>query len=815
MTPNKAPQQILSVGTLGALLFLPGLALAQQPRDQKIEPASRSVLDLKTPARPIVEKVGRAILAAPQPPTATLAAPRERTSLGDDLGPTSLEGLVLFDEAGDGTLWAAGGYHYKASFDRSGFTYIPFLGSDAPTNYPVSFSLQEVTFGEEAIDFDHKADYSRSESMVSYDRGGFIELYDIQADHAEQLFVFSERPFEGDMTLSIAVTSELVFADGPQGFQFKNDLGHVNYGRATAIDSAGRKLELKSTYADGVIQLHIPSQFVSSAQFPLTVDPVISTFSIYEVSGDNSFNPDVAYDQSTDRYMVAWEQKFSTTDHDVYSSLWYSNGQFVSGSIVAADISSWYWANPSVANNQIANSFLLAAEKGNFSAGGPYDIVGRIRAATSNLAGAEILISGNFGGDKHYPDVGGDPATVGPTYFCVVWERTFSNSDHDIHYQMVRADGTLLNASTQLLQNNGNDQRKPRVSKGNGQPPFASQEWNVAWEEVWSNDDHDVYAAQIHWDGSITAPSFGVSLSNENEIEVEVSTLLDDITPGYARPFMVVYTTGQEFDRTTYGSLCIANENLSGNQNLSLLDTPYSSSGDQLHPAIDSDGTCFSLVYAERQSHSGSLYDVYIATLKAYGSHISVIESHRQMSADVDLENQAQITSKRSASSGALSEPNRFMAVWSDLRQTSSGSTGDIEAGFYDSVCDDCAVVSPSCPTTPSSLGVAATISIGTDCDPGTIDLLTATPVTNKPGLFFHGPTDAILPLGCGYLCITGGYTRHPTLFASGNVASQWFLPSALGITPGSSASFQYWFRDPVGCGSGFGLSDVVRVYYH
>src|SRR5262249_53815027 len=45
-------------------------------------------------------------------------------------------GQVLFDAPGDGSVWAIT-RTYKAAFDSDGLEFVPFLGSQAPRNFPV------------------------------------------------------------------------------------------------------------------------------------------------------------------------------------------------------------------------------------------------------------------------------------------------------------------------------------------------------------------------------------------------------------------------------------------------------------------------------------------------------------------------------------------------------------------------------------------------------------------------------------------------------------------------------------------------------
>ena len=95
---------------------------------------------------------------------------------------------------------------------------------------------------------------------------------------------------------------------------------------------------------------------------------------------------------------------------------------------------------------------------------------------------------------------------------------------------------------------------------------------------------------------------------------------------------------------------------------------------------------------------------------------------------------------------------------------------------------------------------------------------LTAGPVPNQPGLFFYGPGQTQVPFGNGFRCITGPFVRLPIVFAS---SSELFhdvdlgnLPSGGQINPGDTWNFQAWYRDPMGGGAAFNLSDGVEITF-
>jgi hypothetical protein len=85
-------------------------------------------------------------------------------------------------------------------------------------------------------------------------------------------------------------------------------------------------------------------------------------------------------------------------------------------------------------------------------------------------------------------------------------------------------------------------------------------------------------------------------------------------------------------------------------------------------------------------------------------------------------------------------------------------------------------------------------------------------------GLFYFGTNSTQVPFGEGFRCVSGRITRlHPTSFADGSGFATRTLdlaaaPAAGVIVPGAQLSFQYWYRDPMGGGAGFNLTDAIRI---
>lgn len=125
-----------------------------------------------------------------------------------------------------------------------------------------------------------------------------------------------------------------------------------------------------------------------------------------------------------------------------------------------------------------------------------------------------------------------------------------------------------------------------------------------------------------------------------------------------------------------------------------------------------------------------------------------------------------------------------------------------------------------SCPGAPNSSGAAAEMAFDGCPRLGAGGFqLRASPVPDQPGLFYYGQTATSLPFGDGRRCIGGAVYRLPLEVGFGGTLLHDLdfqtPPSLAGaIQPGSSWIFQAWFRDPAAAGSGFNLSNALRVVF-
>ena len=142
-----------------------------------------------------------------------------------------------------------------------------------------------------------------------------------------------------------------------------------------------------------------------------------------------------------------------------------------------------------------------------------------------------------------------------------------------------------------------------------------------------------------------------------------------------------------------------------------------------------------------------------------------------------------------------------------------------------------CGCTSPFnvCSTAPNSVGAGATIgfsgSTSVAQDDFTLSVSGALP--GGTGLFYYGPQTIQAPFGDGFRCVGSGsvgtFRLRPPVTANGSGDGSYSVdyaspPAGSGpgaLVPGSTWTFQFWYRDPMGPGgSGFNLSDGLRASF-
>ncbi len=793
-----------------SLVGLSGATLAQAPRPTA-GPQVQS--DAKLPAAPVVTTQANF-----NRPAASHAAAPAKISAPQSASHRKHSDQLFVDAPGDGSIWARGG-SYKAQFDEHGFTYIPFLGSSAPQNYPLSLRVASVTAGGQKVVFDSSAAPTASGNSVSFARNAFTEHYDLSSANVEQSFTFQSLPASGDLVIRMDVDSELAGRKTAEGFEFANQLGSVRYGEAVTVDAAGHRTPATTSFDGRSLTIRVDGSVISESSFPLTVDPVVSTFSIDTTTPDD-YLPDSAYDNATSTWLTVYEETFSTTDHDIYSEKLSSTGAVVNSGYI--DSSSNYWARPKVANNVVAAKWLVVAAVG-LPTSGTRIISSRLVTNTTFAFGAQTTLNDSIqSGDKFNPDVGGDQFGAAPSWFMVVWERDFGPTDHDIHGCTV--DNTGVISANIFIDNSGSTlDTLPSISKSD-----QESTWAVAWQRAVSSTNHDIYGARIQYNGTITNATFPIDTSTFDDTNVSVSS------PLFANPSVYVVACQRDFTTDHDIQAFLMNvTTVTTSSNVSVSDTSDYFQN-QIEPSVDSDGSDFAVVFSESYNGSATDYDIYVDQLT---STLAVGEAHTNLAFTGDPEHNPDIASTQ----GSGGPATHFLATWDD--EVTAGNR-DIQGALWDIGPVIVGTISSFCPGDgtgtacpcgnngasghgcASSVNAAGALLAGTGNPSISNDTVTLTgsglPTTGT-GLFFQGTT-SLAPgnvFGDGLRCAGGTVIRLGSHTASGGVMT---YPSGIdqpvhikgAVSSGDTRYYQLWYRNAgVFCtASTFNLTNGIQIFW-
>jgi len=727
---------------------------------------------------------------------------------------------VHFDESGDGTTWVRA-RTYKASFDAEGATYIPFLGSQAPRNFPVRVELDSATIGGTTIALETRG-VSHDGTSIAIDRGAIREVWHMGLDSAEQTFELATRPAtQGALELRLALETELTIRADAAGFVLDGAHGGVRIGRATAIDADGRRLDLTTRLDGATLAIDVPAEFASHARYPLVVDPMFSTNALEGFTNECSV-PDVANAGTSGYYAAVYEYAYSATDADLYTvDLYY--GHLVAGSGTWVDSSTALWQLPSIAHNALHDTFLTVAQV-RATPSSAKEIRCRARYAGTGTQFGQTLIQSAILGSCFYADVGGDPALVGPTYFLTAWTRSFAANDWDVHARLIDWNGAPV-GGTIFLDNSSAFDWYPSVSKTNGRPPYDTQNWNIVWMRNTTSSNLDIRGAQVRWDGNLTTPTFTVDATPLSETYPSASSPLDAASG--ARPWMVAFERNYgDTDiqaKVLVGTTVVSETNLSATENAALLEN-------QIRPSVDSNGQRFVVAYSESYQGNNSDRDAYIATL-AYGEFgLRLDESHVNFDYSVRDTYGVQVSCGITAGNYGF---GTYGLAWPQY----GGGPGDAfcgtyyEPATYENFCfgDGTSGACPCGNTGGSGRGCANSATIGAGLFPSgstnigadMFSLFAFSMPSSTTCLFFQGSTGSSgVSFGDGLRCVSGSVVRIGAKTAVGGNATYpeaGDMPiSVRGLVPavGAERTYQVWYRNAASfcTSSTFNMSSGVRV---
>ncbi|MBK8095521.1 MAG: hypothetical protein IPK26_00325 [Planctomycetes bacterium] len=650
-----------SVRTLTSLLLGPAL-LAQG--EIKIARPPQVSPDIKTVATTLI----KAPMPAPTLP-ATSSRPTVEVTETAPVSPgtagtrSALERLLAatdvigFDRGtGDGAAWACG-IDYKVGVTGADWTFIGRPEAGAGRDYPLQFTLRDVAIGGKAVEL-RPGVLELQERRVAVARGGVTEIIDVRREGAEQSFRFDTLPERGAITVGIEVRGDLEGRDVGDGVLFDGPFGDVAYGEAVAIDAKGARVHAETTFADGRITITVPAEFVATAQLPLVIDPIVTSRSVYSSTWDYEA-ADIAWDETHQVWALCWQRNYSATDTDVFAVRLNADMSLNVGPITTIDGSTTAWERPRIANNNLADNFLVVAQV-SADLVSPYWIGARTLAAgggTGNQIDVERDgVAGHAAGDKIRPDVAGDPLLVAPTYYTIVWERVWSTNDHDLHCKQSLADGTLRTAAPTILDNTAAMHSNVSISKSAGGGDFEDQRYVVAFQQRFTATDEDIWGAMLTWDGDIVQRHGSNLFPVDTSVANNVHPVASSPSNGNGGRFVLfayentsVESGDIEITLTDVQGGLLANAMLGSLQNLSTMVRSWP----QVRPTVDTDGCRFAVAYDQLHTGIGTDWNIRVSLVSWLAPTLRCDEEAEYVASTVVPESGVAMASRYSGSGSA------------------------------------------------------------------------------------------------------------------------------------------------------------------
>ncbi|MBL8755227.1 MAG: hypothetical protein JNK15_18150 [Planctomycetes bacterium] len=407
---------------------------------------------------------------------------------------------------------------FGATFTGEGIEFLPVLGAHAARPEPIHYAWSDVQRGGVVLHRRERAAAPEvgSDQVVYRHAPTLHEVYDVRQDGIEQSFVFLQRPAgTGDLVVRGQVRTGLSpTAADERGMCFTLPSGAgVSFGAVTGVDANGATAAGSIRLVGTTLELSLPAAFVDGARYPLVLDPLIgAVVPIGDVAGAPDRVPSVAFDEGTNRFLVAWSVQYAASSWEVRGQLTNSGGTPLS-------------APPFTISTPGVNTIIDRACVANVRGVGRFVVAMRglgafnslhvrsISAANGTMAAITPLVTNptldvtmaTVGGDSR---VGGTNALVG----FVSWNS--SNGARQPHTTMltVAPAGTFTTvlASVPLTPNSINNP-EVAVSRHGG----VLGKWLAAWtDQTGSGAMRKVNASVIGPTGTACSPIISVEQTN-------------------------------------------------------------------------------------------------------------------------------------------------------------------------------------------------------------------------------------------------------------------------------------------------------------
>ncbi len=286
-----------------------------------------------------------------------------------------------------------------------------------------TYRFQGSRGGIRALSISSRPEQTAPGSLEYRHAEGIVEMYLVQSSGVEQQFVLPGPYAGGDVLLTGSVATDLVpdRTSSFEGIAFRRGEHTVLfYGAAKAVDAGGRTALLEERWADGELTLVVPASFLTSARFPVLVDPYIGDRTTVDFAVDLAQNPAVATIKNEFMALAVWSTN-ATSPQSIRGRIIDPRGNTVVGGAisVADEFSNFfnYYTNPRVAWSEAGVWVVAAVGHDPFGGANPNFIqVNKVDTTGAKTTGGTL---NGVGGDQKESDV--DVACNDSSLCLITW----------------------------------------------------------------------------------------------------------------------------------------------------------------------------------------------------------------------------------------------------------------------------------------------------------------------------------------------------------------------------------------------------------
>lgn len=686
------------------------------------------------------------------------------------------ERLYLEDDVERGRA-AARGLRYIADFDGASFRYRPLVTMPEGIDPLLTLTLERIEIGGES--FAAAASEARLDgaSLVA-ERGPVVERYVASLDSIEQTFVF-EEPLQGSIAVEVGIDCELERTLRKDGVTFAHGSEGTHVSHAFAVDADGWRLPLDIDHNEGGYRIEVPAAFVDAARFPLTIDPVISTFTVDDYTAELR-SPRIAWDSMTDTYLAIYEE-ITPTYHRSYWRHFDASGTILDESYFSLSTT-----------DSIVSTDVVAGEgNGTFLIGGirregpgpEFEVISLLKSVGPAATGpVRRMDSGGTAGPFFNLSMG--RGAYG--WFVMAWQHEKAALDNDILARIVSPDGTLPPGVNIAVDTSSANSSRPRVPETAGPFDAMHSSWPIVYQVGSNISSSSVACTELAASGAILRPSY--TIANQG-FDAHIASCFDGPGP---RRFLVAYQTNFSNQYDVRGLILEGGQASPGSLIVDSGVPGFGTADDEWIDALDCDGESACMVWRDEANTQNR---VFVSTIGVDGTAIRTSE-------DVLVSEGFQLNITDVARAGGASD----YALAYEFNDP--GPDWDVGAMLYDSAGPP--VGTRFCQAgAPDSTGFPGHLQIQGSGAAGDPLVLAAQDLPQNTFGFFvvaTNPISPVVPPGSqGRLCIGGTLGRFVSQIQNSGTEGRFqievdtnalpFTPTVT-VAPGDFYCFQGWYRD-------------------